>query len=679
MRSLEVKRRLLLAATFGFLLAFASMSYAQELKAILAGQPPDQSPTGRQAAPFFLNLPALESNGSLGEFIPRTDVTLDSADPFWNGKPVQVEKEADGNEVVGGIFNFTRILIPAGVTVRFKGYKYVVLAASQGVKIDGSVDLSGENGTAGAIGEDGPPGGGAGDGGPGGAGGVGDPGMGNGGVGGGGGGSFLRQGVDGSDGAGPSSPGRPGTSCNQDCNLYGGCGSAGGGNGTNGAGGSGPGSAPGGQAFGNPVIPDGTSPGGGGGGSTGGCGWRCTDGTIVDCGGGGGGGSGGAGGTLIIRSQDSIMLGGIIKANGGNGGNGSNGGVMRCPPSFPVWGCNGGGGGGGGAGGLILLESSESITISGSLLAGGGLGGLRGLGPAPHNRHGFEGGAGGGGRIAAFAPQITGITPSNGSAASGRTTVGQPTVFIASVEVLSADVTEDRIQVRLSPSTMSGNLRLELTGPNTHLIRQVTRSGGTYNETFDIPNLAEGEYTKVRAQWTISGRTITGTFDYHIRALGRYRHSQYNIPYEGQCADPNVPAYITNPACNFDPTTLRNQFVSQVNLNGSGNAIDYGFVRREVFCLSQPGAPPDASGRSFRAVASIDGACDIGLSNLTVARRPGHPYLGCGDTVFIHTVGLKTVTDLCPGCPNNQLDNFTFDDRCAGITDLGNFMTIKIF
>ncbi|MEM2126572.1 MAG: hypothetical protein QXQ53_09285 [Candidatus Methanosuratincola sp.] len=39
---------------------------------------------------------------------------------------------------------------------------------------------------------------------------------------------------------------------------------------------------------------------------------------------------------------------------------------------------------------------------------------------------------------------------------------------------------------------------------------------------------------------------------------------------------------------------------------------------------------------------------------------------------------VKTVTDLCPGCGEAQLDNYTDDGRCSGITDLGNFVTIRL-
>jgi hypothetical protein len=220
---------------------------------------------------------------------------------------------------------------------------------------------------------------------------------------------------------------------------------------------------------------------------------------------------------------------------------------------------------------------------------------------------------------------------------------------------------------------------LELTGVNNHVIRTVQRSSGNYNETFDINNLSRGEYTGVKATWNVGQGSSSGEFNYHMMVLGVYRHSQYNTPAENTCAGGSTKAYITNAQCQFTQTTLIASFMSQVNLNGSGRSINFGDVKREFFCVRQPGAPADAAGRSFRQEA-ITAACGGGaLNNMTVARMPSHPDLGCNDQVFIHQNGVKTVTDLCPVCPADQLDNYTTDNRCAGIADLGNFMTIKIF
>jgi hypothetical protein len=251
---------------------------------------------------------------------------------------------------------------------------------------------------------------------------------------------------------------------------------------------------------------------------------------------------------------------------------------------------------------------------------------------------------------------------------------------LPSVEIISADVAADSISIRLEPPDRSGDFTLELLGPaGSHVIRREVRCGGIHNDSFDIPSLAGGEYDNIRATW--GGIAYNDPHPYHIHVLGVYRHSQYNIPHENTCVGPAVDVYITDSDCNFTQAVLRQQFVNQVNLNGSGVSIAHGNLRREAFCLS-PVAPADAINRSFRRVADFHGSCNGNtgaLNNSTVARLPAHRYLTCDDRVHIHTVGIKTVTDLCPGCAQAQLDNFTTDAACAGIRDLGNFMTIKLF
>jgi hypothetical protein len=255
------------------------------------------------------------------------------------------------------------------------------------------------------------------------------------------------------------------------------------------------------------------------------------------------------------------------------------------------------------------------------------------------------------------------------------------------VLVTLADVVYDTIEVYLydiNGPGGTGALTLQLEGPgNTiHVIRTVNRSAGVYHESFNIPNLAVGEYTSVRAAWQKGGTTASHTLPYHIRVLGFYRHSQYNTPTENTCAGNPVNVYITDNRCRFTPGRLRSGFVDQANLNGSGISINYGQLQRESYCLTHANAPANARDRSFRRVNAIYGSCnnDRGaLNNFTVARPRNHPYLSCNDRVYIHNTSVKTVTDLCPLCAVAQLDNFTTINACAGIPDLGNFMTIKIF
>ena len=270
---------------------------------------------------------------------------------------------------------------------------------------------------------------------------------------------------------------------------------------------------------------------------------------------------------------------------------------------------------------------------------------------------------------------------------------------VLKVQVTSADVTQDKIGLTLSPGNLSGNLRLELIGPGiTHTIRYVTRPSGTYNETFDIPNLPEKEFLTVRASWEISGAATLGTLNYHFRKLGTYRHSQYNVPRESACGGSASNVYIITllSGCfnNYVSTTLRSDLVSQTNINGTGISLNYGTLKAlaATSCNSATqNRPPDAAGKTFVQVSSITGSCNTTLTSLSLARCTNNPIvpLACSDRICIKGLeGIKTIADSCPACcswpEQKQLDNFNAEknvcqNQNGSIYDLGNFVTFKLY
>lgn len=252
------------------------------------------------------------------------------------------------------------------------------------------------------------------------------------------------------------------------------------------------------------------------------------------------------------------------------------------------------------------------------------------------------------------------------------------------VYILSASIPRNQILFYLGPTGRTGRLTLELLNGGTvrYTFGTWPLSSNRYRTDFHITHLPTGDFDQLRATWNVYGTNYSTVYPYRFKVLGQYRHSQYNTPSESACSGPRQRAYITTAACNFTPTRLRSGFISQVNLNGSGISIRHGNLQRERFCIGRSGAPAGSANRSFRQVAAIRGSCGSNtglLNNTTVARLPSHPDLNCGDRVYIHTVGVKTVTDLCPGCAQDQLDNFTTQIACARITDLGNFLTIKLY
>ncbi len=246
------------------------------------------------------------STGADGAFNPTTSTTLTLP--------------------LDGVFNFTTINIPAGVTVRFTrnaANTPVTLLASGNVTIAGTIDVGGSPGGAGMQGVTSVVNN-AGAGGPGGF----DGGDGADGI----------TSTTGGSGLGPGGGGGGAGSC------------GGGGGGFAGSGVMAPCGTPGGGAYGTPtLLPLVGGSGGGGGGAP-----------FGHTGSGGGGG----GGDFLIASSGTITLTGTLLARGGNGATSAG----CCTP----------GSGGGGSGGAIRLVATTITGSGGSINVAGGSGGSQG-------------------------------------------------------------------------------------------------------------------------------------------------------------------------------------------------------------------------------------------------------------------------------------------------------------
>lgn len=273
-----------------------------------------------------------------------------------------------------------------------------------------------------------------------------------------------------------------------------------------------------------------------------------------------------------------------------------------------------------------------------------------------------------------------------------------------SVDILSADITQNQIKVRLAPQCASGSLMLDLIGSSNHTIRTANRDAGTHTETFDIPNIPiRREFTSIRATWTVNNVAVSADFPYHIKIHGaagggNVRHSVYNTPYESQCSGTGTSnvyiTAVTGNTCQYTASTLNSTFKSQLDINGSGVSINHGALQVEALRLCLDNAPAGSQGRLNRAVNSIRPSCGGTLSEATVASYRastlGDP-LDCGARLFIHGLGgglgtTKTVTDNCPACGPSptyarQLDNYTTRQACnpSAFVDNGNFKTIELF
>jgi hypothetical protein len=248
------------------------------------------------------------------------------------------------------------------------------------------------------------------------------------------------------------------------------------------------------------------------------------------------------------------------------------------------------------------------------------------------------------------------------------------------VQITGADITQDRISVTLSPPGTSGTLDLEIitTNGTNNFISTASLSAGSYNESFQIPNLPFGEYTSLRATYTVNGVAATNTFNYHINVLGVYHQTQYNTPAEANCSGGPEPITIWNSSCQGTNGSVISGFDFRVTNpaggTASGHSINFGDVQQEFTCSQGSG--------DLRGHITISGSLGS-VSNSTVAVCRTGPLYSPGLRLFIIGEGVKTVEDSCPACCNDpgqaHLDNYTTDTRCSGVPSLPDAKTIVLF
>jgi hypothetical protein len=245
-------------------------------------------------------------------------------------------------------FNFTNFFLDPGYTLEIQGNNALTIRARGEIRIEGTVDLSGEAGEDNSN----------------------DPGLGasafaRGGAGGNGGstggsasqagGDPLVAGREGQPGPNTATSGEDkggGGGCNGQGDLYDAT------QGQDASGGSGGGAAGSCSTYSSVSSDFETSFAGGAGGGGGGACVGC-----VNAASSGGGGGAGAGAVRLVALNQIQILGNIL-AQGGKGGDNSTGGTTDC-----------GGGGGGGAGGSIWLQSAQGISGGGTINLSGGQGG----------------------------------------------------------------------------------------------------------------------------------------------------------------------------------------------------------------------------------------------------------------------------------------------------------------
>jgi hypothetical protein len=217
----------------------------------------------------------------------------------------------------------------------------------------------------------------------------------------------------------------------------------------------------------------------------------------------------------------------------------------------------------------------------------------------------------------------------------------------------------------------------------------VVRNSGSYDETFDIDKLKEGEYSQVRASWEINNQTASDVFDYHIKVLGKYMHTRYNTPNNESplCRGVSmVPFCYTsgdciNVNCNVvNRGKAKQGWILAVTSPDYGTGCGYipsiGYLSIEYFCPR-----PRRCSNFFRNVPTVCVSCrgESAIANQTVAVNKDNKDLPCGSRVYVHTVGVVRVTDYGEKVGLKQLDHYVGISGCNEPVSIGEQVTIELY
>ncbi len=265
------------------------------------------------------------------------------------------------------------------------------------------------------------------------------------------------------------------------------------------------------------------------------------------------------------------------------------------------------------------------------------------------------------------------------------------------VDILAVSLPDDKIQVRLNPlaSPISGLLKITLrdsqAATQTRVVVNQETAAGTHIFGFGtLSTYTNGhDYKEVFAEWYPQG--VIGNpkaiFQYRFKVLGDYRHTRYNTPTESFCTGSLQSFCYTSAGCgpancsNWQTSSAKSGWLTQVAQNGSGSHSMLGFVSREWVCSTPAGCTT-----KVRQVPSPCPAC-TGLTVIpgaTVAVQEGHGELQCGNKAFVDGLGTFTVTDTGGNLANlfDQLDHYAGISGCrreGGDAVPGTRKTFKLF
>ena len=275
------------------------------------------------------------------------------------------------------------------------------------------------------------------------------------------------------------------------------------------------------------------------------------------------------------------------------------------------------------------------------------------------------------------------------------------------VDFAAVEICDDSIRSWLLPSALggahTGPFSMQVVdadgGQASEVLAPAERGGGVYTDGFNLDGLTtDVEYHFLEGRWELEGFVSLSRAPAHFRSFGQLNHTQYNIPDE---TDPTCAGAAVN-VCTRDPDpsqcdwrvdqmsgTFANQVAGDGFGTGTGRSVNVGLVKQDAFCHPRFPPPPACAGahRFERGAANSQGSCDnrLGSDTLAVPNVFYNDINGlapCGSTICIrhNNMGLrKTVTDLCPGCDEDQMDNFSLSAECGILSLSDSATTLRLF
>ncbi|UCF35553.1 MAG: hypothetical protein JSU96_12000 [Acidobacteriota bacterium] len=248
----------------------------------------------------------------------------------------------------------------------------------------------------------------------------------------------------------------------------------------------------------------------------------------------------------------------------------------------------------------------------------------------------------------------------------------------------SVSVPGERLAASIGPVGLGGRLQVVAWGlAGSHQLFDDYVLSGSQTIALDFATFPEWEFEGFELKWTVGGLEEVDRVEDRFKVLGSYSHTRYNIPDEKECSGLPDPYCYTRGDCRVTDCAWnltgqgRLEWLEEGREKGSGFNAALQFVTLEWFC-----ANPGGCSRRFRELGQKQGcpACSAGwlAADETVAVRPDHPDLTCGDRVFIKGEGVKTVTDHGQLPELRQLDHFAGVSGCDVPTSIGRRVTVKL-